>query len=131
MKTKLSIFISIAMLAGCASLTPAEQSKLDTANKVGIAIEPLVVTVADLGLGVSGAGEFIPVTNAGLSSLVALQNSYAAKTGITPDAAAKITKAADLGLQITGSGSVVPKVDAVSADIQLGLAAAQAASSVK
>ena len=73
-----------------------------------IKLEPLATDAVDIGLAVSGSGALIPVNNAGVSAIIALQTAISNRTGITPDQAKIITNAAVLGLKASGNSTWIP-----------------------
>ena len=128
MKLKLQLYVllsftTIALLYGCTTAPTATtpkiiadvekfnagvQSDLQKLQPVLIALTPAAEKAVDIGLALSGNGAIVPINDAGVAAITALQQSVVTNSGIDATTASTITNAAALGLQATGNKTLVP-----------------------
>ena len=118
----ISLFLAACSPAANQKISADLAEDVATMNAVTAKVTPALVAAApgiqmavDIGLAINGLGAVVPLNNAGVSALLALQAANAAKTGLSDADAAKITNAAVLGIQLTGNKQLIAVTPQASA----------------
>ena len=112
--------LAVVIGNGCTSTPPAndplagiEKFNAQVANDLSSpqaqALVQGLIPLVNFGLSINPATAAIePINSAGAAALLALQQAYANKTGVTPQVAQTVISAAQLGLKATGNSSWIP-----------------------